>query len=434
MSVTDLRPVDLRPGEFAASPDAPFAYDRLNRKESVESLCTIIRDAQHPLVVSVEGAYGTGKSSFLRMSASYMERLGALTVEFNAWQQGHTGRPLIDLVAALSTQLADRGTWDNLKDAAKHAGWRVAGYLTRGVLAPIEDDGPAVFEEWADIDKSIAEFKSALRDQVQDLDAKKLVIFVDELDRCEPTYALDLLNKARHLFDIDGVVIVFGVNREELGHAVETLYGPECDVDGYLRRFVDLSMQLRQPSTDEWINYIAGIVQSLASSSNILRGSEYFVRQVLTLVADNSGGRLRDIEQIVRHANLVLPRPEYNDRWPLWIVSMLALRYVDRSRYDSFVSETSSAWDVVITLRDYMPRDAAIRDLAILDAIVLTLAKASEISPDRDEFVQQYLAKRLGEDAAAAAAYDELNNRFGFASDDGPLARVHQTIEIAAAM
>ena len=58
MSEPEPRPTDLRPGDFEAPPDDPFANDRLNRKESVESLCTIIQNAQQPLVVSVEGAYG----------------------------------------------------------------------------------------------------------------------------------------------------------------------------------------------------------------------------------------------------------------------------------------------------------------------------------------------------------------------------------------
>ena len=432
MSDPEPRPTDLRPTEFEAPRENPFANDRLNRKESVESLCSIIQNAQQPLVVSVEGAYGTGKSAYLRMCAAHMERLGALTVEFNAWQQGHTGRPLIDLVAALSTQLAGRGTWDRVKDAAKHAGWRTAGYLTRGIVAPIDADTPAVFEEWIDIDSGIAEFKASLHEQVEATN-KKLVIFVDELDRCEPTYALDLLNKARHLFDVEGVAIVFGVNRGELGHAVETLYGPECDVDGYLRRFVDLSMQLRQPTTDEWVDYITGICRSLADSSEIFQNSGNFVRQLLTLLADNCGGRLRDIEQIVRHANLALPRSDYRDRWPLWIICMLTLRYVDRARYDRFVAGTSNVWNVLVTLRDHMPRSTAMRDLAFVDALVLNLARAGEVSHDRDEFVTQYLAARVDEEAAGAA-FEELSGRFGFTGDryDVPIERVHKTIEIAA--
>ena len=191
-------------------------------------------------------------------------------------------------------------------------------------------------------------------------------------------------------------------------------------------------MQLRQPTTDEWVDYIAGIVRSLANTSAVFQSSDYFVRKLLTLLADNCGGRLRDIEQVVRHACLALPRPDYKDRWPLRTVCMLTLRYVDRSRYDAFVSGTSRVWDVLVTLRDCMPRSTAMRDLAFFDALVLDLARGGEVSRDRDEFVAQYVAAR-GDKEAAGAAFEELSGRFGFTGDryDWPAERVHKTIEIA---
>ncbi|WP_419933101.1 KAP family P-loop NTPase fold protein [Candidatus Poriferisodalis sp.] len=432
MSDADPRPVDLRPKEFESPPDDPFANDRLNRKESVESLCTIIQNARRPLVVSVEGAYGTGKSSFLRMCASRMSQLGAWAVEFNAWQQGHTGRPLIDLVAALSTRLADRGSWDKVKDAARHAGWRTAGYLTRGIVAPIEADSPVVFQEWADIDDGVAEFRASLREEIEAA-GKKLVILVDELDRCEPTYALDLLNKARHLFDIDGVVIVFGVNREELGHAVETLYGPKCDVDGYLRRFVDLSMQLQLPTTVEWAAYMTSICDSLLDCTRILGDESNTPRVVLTLLADNCGGRLRDIEQIVRQANLALPPRDYNPIWPLQLITMLALRYLDRDSYERFVAGDAGTGEVLLVMREHLTKTEAMFDMTFLDAVLLLLHGDQEVPRDENAFVEYYQSIRKGEIDDAKSTYGLLQGlrRHTFA----PMSAVetlHKIIEIAA--
>ena len=195
MSDPEPRPTDLRPTEFEAPTDDPFANDRLNRAESVESLCSIIHNAQQPLVVSVEGVYGTGKSAYLRMCAAHMERLGALTVEFNAWQQGHTGRPLIDLVAALTTELQGRGAWDTVRVTATQVRWRTISYLSRGIIAPSDSDDSSIFDGCAGTDIGVTAFKAALREQMSEFDGK-LVILADELDRCEPTYALDLLNKA----------------------------------------------------------------------------------------------------------------------------------------------------------------------------------------------------------------------------------------------
>ena len=432
MPETDPRPTDLRPAEFDVPLDDPFANDRLSRRESVESLCSIIRNSERPLVASVEGAYGTGKSSYLRMCAVRMEQLGALTVEFNAWQQGHTNRPLIDLVAALSTRLGDGATWDKVKNAARQVGWRAAGALTKDLVAPLDADDPAVFQAWRDIDEGVATFKSSLRDQVRGLDGK-LVIFVDELDRCEPTYALDLLNKARHLFDVEGVAIVFGVNRAELEHAVQTQYGPKCDVDGYLRRFVDLSMQLPQPTTNDWDAYMASLCDSLLDCARSLGDRSNTARAMLTLLADNCQGRLRDVEQIVRHANLLLPLPDYIPIWPLWVVAMLTLRHLDRDCYQRFVAGDTDAWEAMLVMREHLTRAEAFGDMTFVDAIILSLPGDHGITRDRDEFVARYTRARPDQSEAAASAFEVRNNlRQQSRASMRSLDSLHKLIEIAA--
>ena len=195
MSDSQPRPTDLRPPDFVVTEDDPFGNDQLSREESVRSLCQVVANAAGPLVVSVEGAYGTGKSAFLRMCAAHLEGPEARTVEFNAWQQGHTGRPLIDLVAALAAELDNEDSWDSVKEAAKQIGWRAAAILSKGFIARNESADASVFDDWLDIESNVSKFKASLRAQIGALKGK-LVIFVDELDRCEPNYALDLLNKA----------------------------------------------------------------------------------------------------------------------------------------------------------------------------------------------------------------------------------------------
>ncbi|WP_323671354.1 KAP family P-loop NTPase fold protein [Candidatus Poriferisodalis multihospitum] len=430
MSDADPRLIDLRPKEFESSTDAPFANDRLDRKESVESLCSVIQNAYGPLVISVEGAYGTGKSAYLRMCAAHLEQGKAATVEFNAWQQGHTGRPLIDLVAALTTELADKGVWDDVKKTAKQVGLRAIGYLSRGIIAPNDPDESSMFDEWAEIDAGVTSFTAALREQVSELDTK-LVILVDELDRCEPTYALDLLNKARHLFDVPGVVIVFGVNRVELGHAVETRYGSDCDVDGYLRRFVDLSVQLRQPTTEEWAAYLAHSCRELADCAPILQEHNTYVRNILALLADSCGGRLRDVEQVIRHLNLTLPHPNYKRLWPIWVICMLMLRYLDRDCYEGFVTGTADVWEVLSNMRQRLSgRD----DIGYLDCFVLSLPDGTQIPTDENEFVQQYASKISGSEDDARRVHGWYTGQIRQFDVYGlpQLETLHKTLEIAA--
>jgi len=67
---------------------------------------------------------------------------------------------------------------------------------------------------------------------------KPLIFFIDELDRCRPDYALQLLEKAKHLFNIDGIIFILALDRDQIGHSLKSIYGEGLDVDGYLRRRV----------------------------------------------------------------------------------------------------------------------------------------------------------------------------------------------------
>ncbi|MGJ8628553.1 MAG: KAP family P-loop NTPase fold protein [Sulfitobacter sp.] len=73
---------------------------------------------------------------------------------------------------------------------------------------------------------------------------KKLVIIVDELDRCRPDYALSLLEIIKHFFDVPHVHFVLGANMRELQNSVSARYGTGIDAAMYLQKFVTLTMRL----------------------------------------------------------------------------------------------------------------------------------------------------------------------------------------------
>jgi predicted KAP-like P-loop ATPase len=64
---------------------------------------------------------------------------------------------------------------------------------------------------------------------------KPIVIFVDELDRCRPPYAISLLERIKHLFDIEGLVFVLSLDKEQLGHSIGAVYGDRIDSASYLK-------------------------------------------------------------------------------------------------------------------------------------------------------------------------------------------------------
>ena len=192
-------------------------------------------------------------------------------------------------------------------------------------------------------------------------------------------------------------------------------------------------MQLRQPTTDEWIAYMTGICGSLLDCARVLGDQSNTARAMLTLVADNCDGKLRDVEQIVRHVNLILPPRDYKAIWPLWMICMLTLRYVDRGCYQRLVAGDADVWDVMLVMREHLTKTEALYDMALLDAIVLLLPGDHGIPQPKDEFVKQCVRVREGETHAAEAAYQSRDNL-----QRQPLVRMpsveklHKAIEIAA--
>lgn len=72
----------------------------------------------------------------------------------------------------------------------------------------------------------------------------RLVIFIDELDRCKPTYAIQFLERIKHYFDRQNITFVFSTNIKELINTVQNYYGNNFNGSRYLDKFFDLRLQL----------------------------------------------------------------------------------------------------------------------------------------------------------------------------------------------
>lgn len=95
----------------------------------------------------------------------------------------------------------------------------------------------------------IESIKALIKVVIDNSNCKSIVIFVDELDRCNPSYAVRLLEDIKHYFSIDNVTLVFSVNLSELQHMVKMVYGDKFDAFRYLDRFFDIRLNL--PAIDQ---------------------------------------------------------------------------------------------------------------------------------------------------------------------------------------
>jgi hypothetical protein len=183
-----------------------------------------------------------------------------------------------------------------------------------------------------------------------------LVVFVDELDRCRPSFAIALLERVKHLFTVPGVVFVLSLDKEQLAQTVKSVYGSGFAAEGYLRRFIDYDYRLPMPQGKAFVEYLAEKHQVIdiyrASEASAAEHSSVIPNFVqLSRIFQLS---LRDQEQSFQRIVLALKSAE-SPRHYLYTNLMIflgVLRFGDSSLYHKYMAGTSGVRDLLEAVRD----------------------------------------------------------------------------------
>lgn len=121
-----------------------------------------------------------------------------------------------------------------------------------------------------------------------------MFVFIDELDRCRPHYAIGLLERIKHLFDVDDIVFVFATDTVQLTWAITGFYGSNFNGHNYLQRFFSRTYNLPKPKPKDFIETMvkASGVQPRLWAAPGMDGIAF-----LGVASDCFGLSLRDIER-----------------------------------------------------------------------------------------------------------------------------------------
>jgi hypothetical protein len=315
----------------------PFGNDKLNRKTTIRYLTSIVEKISQSFVISIEAPWGCGKTTFLRLW-EYSLPPEFYTVRFNAWKTDYFEDPLLAFISEISKQLRSHVTgFDEIFEKLKTTGLEVARIsipiimelLTKQIInetrlaalhEAISQDQVTVlvnglsnyakekFEELNKKEQDIEKFKSSLSELINKLHKNNvnkypLLIFVDELDRCRPDYALKLLERINHLFNIENVIFILAIDRSQLSGIVKSVYGTQ-DADEYLRKFIDLSYRIPEPSRKSFCNMLFG-KYGLDKLSNIRGLRPAHISTRFSELADYYQLSLRAIEQCYITINII---------------------------------------------------------------------------------------------------------------------------------
>ena len=273
--------------------------DQLQRSVYAQNIKSIISKCQdlpktndnNSYVIGINAPWGSGKTFFTQMLISYLqgdwekpgldpdarklavESTGSDTpadakekfsvVYYDAWKNDfwdNAFEPLFDNLVKtvlLSAEADAYALSDILKSAGKiiayaikgYAAKKIADYFESGMIDKINEEAGRIwanasnpdyltsktFPDYDAFKAAIALLQGYLAKAVEV--KKKLVIIIDELDRCKPTFAVQTLEIVKHLFNVEGLVFIFALDIHQLSHCVKVVYGNEFDATGYLERF-----------------------------------------------------------------------------------------------------------------------------------------------------------------------------------------------------
>ncbi len=228
--------------------------DSLGREQFGKFFCKYLTMSESPSIVELAAGYGEGKTYFLKRCKIELDTDSTYPIYLNIWEQDYYNYPLLFLLDAFNKhKCIDDSVKElnisRLKSILNITPSILSAAIT-GTPVPLKL-GDMIFKKNEDTPESIIK---EIRKIIQKIDEKskelkRIIVFIDELDRCRPDYAIQVLEVIKHIFSIKNVVFVIATDDNRLKACVESVYGVQSSNEDYLRKFVDVQFIL--PETTE---------------------------------------------------------------------------------------------------------------------------------------------------------------------------------------
>lgn len=348
--------------------------DSIGRGEFVRQFVKMLNAIEDNCTIALEGNWGSGKTFFVKQvkmvldahNPNYQPVNGFLTEErrkaikekcsefnaedgstelkpqlcvyYDAWQNDNDEDPILSLVYSIVKEIGSDFSFDK-KPTLDICGELINLVCDKDISKLINvlkgENALDLIRKTKDEAEKVSKFLQSLLPEV----GERLIVFVDELDRCKPSYAVKLLERIKHYFLDEEITFVFSVNINELQHTIKKHYGNDFDATRYLDRFFDLRATLPKFDLEK---YYANIGFEL---------NEKMFNYVCASVINKYQFEMRNIAKYIRLAKIAVPKsvrkgdmlfvPEKSALfiYNIYVIPiMIGLKLTDAKRFENFVN------------------------------------------------------------------------------------------------
>lgn len=300
--------------------------DEFNRKSIAEKIYRLLNAEIEISPLVIDGGWGTGKTEFshklkhLIIESDSTNRV----VYIDAFKSDHSDDPILMLTAAIASTLPPEQKNSFIKKAipaikfgAKTIAKAGAGWLLKQEADNIAEDFQDAFKSASDaaIDGTIENLLNlhiesekniqSLKNTLETISEKnKTIVIIDELDRCRPSFSLNIIETIKHIFDAKNIHFVLITNKTQLHASINHIYGASIDAQKYLDKFLKYTINLpeyHKPNGYESCSTSVSHWHNLSQSHDCLfvfnKSAHRYIEELITRTKLS----LREIETLIRH-------------------------------------------------------------------------------------------------------------------------------------
>jgi predicted KAP-like P-loop ATPase len=353
MSGIDQNAVRVLTDEIEPAPILDFTYYR-------DTIANIIKSSKPRFTVGIYGEWGTGKTTLMRSIEKKIASKDIMAVWFNAWRFEREDQfAIVSLMKAIAYEMGRHPIYKNVKPYI----WKGIASIGKGLTAKyilpekyvdelysrsladtkiLEEDRETIYFD------GIKKIEKAINNIIREHPLSRVVIFIDDLDRCSPTRTLEVFESIKVFLDIKGLIYVIGLSYETISKLITLAY-KESGITGehYIRKIIQIPVMIPEWNVDDIGRLIENLSGSLSEKySKIINDNK-------ALIKEGVESNPRELKRFINNFIIAYEIHSANKKESIIAKELLAVQAL-RVRWNNFYRYISASEEFRKTVREYV--------------------------------------------------------------------------------